>query len=48
MNNAVWEIPSKLMLVVNSIDKGNFEMKDLMHTLIDEVRNLKTSHELLA
>ena len=48
INNAVWKIPSELMLVVNSIDKGNFELKDLIRTLIDEVRNLKTSHELLA
>ena len=47
MSNPVWEIPSKLMLVVNSIDKGNVEMQDLLRLLIEESKSLRVSHEEL-
>ena len=36
------------MVVINSIDKGNSDMQDLMQTLIEEVKNLRASHETLA
>ena len=32
------EIPSKLLLVINAIDKGNAETHKLLQTLIEEVQ----------
>ena len=32
------EIPSKLLLVINAIDKGNAETHQLLRTLIEEVQ----------
>ena len=33
------EIPSKLMVIVNAIDKGNAETHGLLRTLINEIKD---------
>ena len=38
INNTMEEIPSKLLLVVNAIDKGNAKTHQLLRTLIEEVQ----------
>ena len=38
INDAMEEIPSKLLLVINAIDKGNAERHQLLRTLIEEVQ----------
>ena len=47
LNNPVLEIPGKLLLVVNSIDKGNDDTQDLMQLLIEEVKSLRVSYQNL-
>ena len=38
INDTMEEIPSKLLLVVNAIDKGNAKTHQLLRTLIEEVQ----------
>ena len=38
MNDTLTEIPSKLLLIVDSIHKGNEEVKQLLRLLIAEIR----------
>ena len=38
INDTMEEIPSKLLLVINVIDKGNAETHQLLRILIDEVQ----------
>ena len=38
INDTMEEIPSKLLLVINAIDKGNAETHQLLRTLIEEVQ----------
>ena len=42
INDTMEEIPSKLLLVINAIDKGNAETHhQLLRTLIEEVQTSK-------
>ena len=38
INDTMEEIPSKLLLVINAIGKGNAEAHQLLQTLIEEVQ----------
>ena len=38
IDDGMEEIPSKLLLVINAIDKGNAETHQLLRTLIEEVQ----------
>ena len=37
LNETVEEIPAKLTLIINAIDKGNAETNGLLRTLINEI-----------
>ena len=39
VNERMEEIPAKLILIINAIDKGNAETHGLLRTLIKEVKN---------
>ena len=41
INDTMEEIPSKLLLVINAIDKGNAETHQLLWTVINEVQTSK-------
>ena len=38
LNETVEEIPAKLMLIINAIDKGNPETHELLRTRINEIK----------
>ena len=46
INDTMEGLPSKLLLVVNAIDKGNAKTHQLLRTLIEEVQvsNRKQNH----
>ena len=39
LNETMEEIPAKLMLIINAIDKGNAETHGLLRTLINEIKD---------
>ena len=39
LNETMEEIPAKLMLIINAIDKGNAETHGLLRTLINEFKD---------
>ena len=46
LNETMEEIPAKLMLIINAIDKGNAETHGLLRTLISKIKdsNSKQCH----
>ena len=40
LNKTMEEIPAKLMLIINAIDKGNAETHGLLRTLINESKTV--------
>ena len=39
LNETMEEIPAKLMVIINAIDKGNAETHGLLRTLINEIKD---------
>ena len=47
-NETMEEIPAKLMLIINSIDRGNAETHVLLRTLINEVKDGNSKQDRLS
>ena len=48
LNETMKEIPAKLMLIINAIDRGNAETHVLLRTLINEVKDGNSKQDRLS